>query len=364
MQSRNRNIDMMRGILMIFMVIGHTASPVTYYIYLFHLAGFMLISGYCLTTRIFNKLELKDFIIKKIKRLYFPYVIANVICILLHNCFIKIHLYSTDKTVYSLEYYNGEITNIYSIKDMIIHISKTLLLLDGENILGAIWFIRVLFYVIICFKIIETAMAKIFKTKTNEIMAGYAVGMLLIGYVLALKDIYLKCNMSSFFTYTFFLWLGTMLRKYENKIENKDLNIILGIIGFLIIYIIGKYTDYCGATGENNYKNVLFTVLLAIAGWFFLKAISYFIGKSELLGKSLEYVGKNTICILFLHFFAFKVVNLWQVKIYGFSLEAVSAFPYLICEQGWWIVYTIVGVLLPLSMYKIIERCLANNVQN
>lgn len=46
--KRNPLIDYMKAIGIILMVMGHSGSPITLWIYLFHMSLFFIISGYCI----------------------------------------------------------------------------------------------------------------------------------------------------------------------------------------------------------------------------------------------------------------------------------------------------------------------------
>ena len=45
-KNRNRSIDIMKGLLIVLVVLGHSQAPVHRFIYLFHMAAFFIISGY------------------------------------------------------------------------------------------------------------------------------------------------------------------------------------------------------------------------------------------------------------------------------------------------------------------------------
>lgn len=48
---RNVSIDMIKGMAIIFVVLGHCGFPWTDYLYLFHMAVFLMASGYCFSAR-------------------------------------------------------------------------------------------------------------------------------------------------------------------------------------------------------------------------------------------------------------------------------------------------------------------------
>lgn len=79
--NRNRclELDILKGIAILLVVIGHSgAGKVTEFIYLFHVSVFFMASGYT-----YHEIkDIKDFlsfIKKRIKRLYMPYVVCNLL---------------------------------------------------------------------------------------------------------------------------------------------------------------------------------------------------------------------------------------------------------------------------------------------
>ena len=79
--SNNRNVekDIMKGILIFLVVLGHAQSPGHRFIYLFHMACFFIISGYFWKSSYIVKGNILRIINKKIKSLYIPFVSFNIL---------------------------------------------------------------------------------------------------------------------------------------------------------------------------------------------------------------------------------------------------------------------------------------------
>ena len=89
--GHNAYISAAKGIIIILMVIGHSGAPIPLQnsIYLFHMPCFFLISGYLFKEKYLN--DAKQFIYKKVKGLYYPFVKWSLIFLLLHNIFYHIN---------------------------------------------------------------------------------------------------------------------------------------------------------------------------------------------------------------------------------------------------------------------------------
>lgn len=95
--QRNKTIDIMKGIGIVCMVAGHAGAPVlfTHFIYLFHMPIFFMISGYLFKDTDSDSIEsVKYFIVRRIKSLYFPYLLLQVLLTLFHNFLLKINFYT------------------------------------------------------------------------------------------------------------------------------------------------------------------------------------------------------------------------------------------------------------------------------
>lgn len=86
MQLRDEKVDIFKGIAILCVVLGHCGFPYTEYLYLFHMAAFIMISGYCFNEAHSESLtSFAKYIVRKLKTLYLPYALFNI-CII---CFMS-----------------------------------------------------------------------------------------------------------------------------------------------------------------------------------------------------------------------------------------------------------------------------------
>ena len=65
--------------------------------------------------------------------------------------------------------------------------------------------------------------------------------------------------------------------------------------------------------------------------------------------ERLAYVGSKTLYILTFHYLAFKLISYMYIKINGMPIGELTSFPILESVNSWmWIIYTIIGVSIPL----------------
>lgn len=160
-KERLKSVDIAKGIGIILVVWAHARGPGSTWIYQFHMPLFFLISGY-----LFNsKTSIREFVIRKIKSLYLPFVIWNSAIILFHTLW---NLFTSRPTV------------LYTTKAVI----KTVLLLDKDNqFLGATWFLGALFIMSVLYKfsdvMIEWKYKRVLITMIFSLLAvfGFAVNL-------------------------------------------------------------------------------------------------------------------------------------------------------------------------------------------
>lgn len=115
----------------------------------------------------------------------------------------------------------------------------------------------------------------------------------------------------------------------------------------------------------NYYVNIPFLLMNSFLGIYLTIYISKILTNKD--NNILNYIGANTIGIMILHFFSFKIVNAIQVVLYEYPAYKISRFPVLNGQNGWWILYTFVGVVIPiicvLGYDKVLEKIKKQNIK-
>ena len=333
--TKNVRIDIMRAIGIILMVLGHSHCPGTYYIYLFHMALFFIISGYCYKTSHTDTAKgLGIYILKKIKRFYIPFIVFNALLVIIDH-------FLFDRGL--------------RLKDFIILFLNSLGMNQGSTLSGAFWFLKVMLLLLITYGIIDYLIKKIphFRTKTLLVHSIIAVIFLGMGYLCQLKGRVLF-GFDKVLSYYILFHLG---RLFKEKIHI-ELNHIKRI---LVIVISAAILIICRRFGEidldiNQYVNPGFLLITSTAGWFLVYEISYYLARPKWLQKFMTIIGTNTMAIMVFHFLCFKLITYIQIQIYDLQASAISAFPVLYNLPFWWIAYTFVGLFIPLGLSLLYKR--------
>ena len=197
---RDTSIDIARGIGIILMVLGHVAMPHNSVIFRFHMALFFIISGWCFSDK--NIADVKSvvgFAVRKIKTLYLPYVLFNIVGCLLHNFFIRINIYTDNVLFLDASSIGGGnaygLTTMLSsaeIKQNIVNILK----FEGNiQLAGAAWFLKVMFGVSILWCLINWLLKTVVHFEEKErlfINAVISVFLMLVSWKWMKSDTHFK----------------------------------------------------------------------------------------------------------------------------------------------------------------------------
>lgn len=147
--KRDQTLDVLKGIGIILMVIGHSGPPeyLANLIYTFHMPLFFIASGWFFSEECLANSW--HFAARKLKSIYWPYLKWCLVFLLLHNVFYSIGILNNS---YGL---NGSVSRLYSIRDMAVNaVDFTICMTNYEGyLLGAYWFVRALLWgsLILCF---------------------------------------------------------------------------------------------------------------------------------------------------------------------------------------------------------------------
>ncbi|MCD8328848.1 MAG: hypothetical protein LUC25_07135 [Ruminococcus sp.] len=130
-------------------------------------------------------------------------------------------------------------------------------------------------------------------------------------------------------------------------------SVIIMLVGAIIISIMHMFGDL--SINMNRLVNPLYFIICSISGTAMCYAVGCLLGRTP-LASGLSYMGKHTLPIVMFHFAAFKLVTVLQILIYKEPIEALETHGYLYSNGGWWICYTIVGIVVPLLIYLLYSK--------
>lgn len=341
-KNRNRSIDIMKGLLIVLVVLGHSQAPVHRFIYLFHMAAFFIISGYLWKDDYSKtKKSLLILIKKRLYSLYRPYIICNLVFVLIS--IVVPELFQFRKITRKVHY-----IGINVIKIMLLH---------GRTLLSdATWFIAVLFVISIIYGIL------IYCGKNIQHIVFFKITISLISLIIAGFFSYSNFNfgqVGTVFSALAMFSIGDVIKKvkFDSVLEKLMGRMSILIVTFLILIGLLLIEKKEVRMIDNSYPNIVYFFIAGVLGYLFIRECANYLEKFELLSNIFTLLGQKSIYIMCIHMLAFKIVIFIQCLVYNRNFKFLSSYPVL--KTGglncWWMLYTFVGIIVPLIYGYIYE---------
>lgn len=304
--NRSLSVDITKGTAIIAIVLGHIAFsyPSCRLVHcgdlvfgLWHVAVFFIVAGFFIKEELL--VQPKLWFKKKFSSLYLKILYFYVPAVLLHNVLIKIGWYSLEST--------DPVINTYSMMDFVKQTVLAICLGGREPIVGAMWFVYVLFMALIGLSIVSWALKKIAKTdRQYEWMRGIALlAMCMAAGILSNKYGLTIRRFSNTFTAMLLIYVGKiMYQKMKLSFDNGYLAIVCGLVAFEVACMLGGVS-----LNGNEYKDILQLLVAAPAVLYIIMYIGKHI-EANVVGKAIAYIGKDSFYVMALHFVGFKFCTL------------------------------------------------------
>ncbi|MCQ2137434.1 MAG: acyltransferase [Bacteroidales bacterium] len=335
--QRNISIDIVKGLGILCIVLWHLQGTAggdsrflvfcRNYVNQFHLAFFFFMSG------LFFKRDepWKSFLIKKIKRLYVPFVLANLLFLVFE---------------FILHRITGDGQQISSYFKWAV---KICLGISWTNMGGATWFLIALFRIVIMYKIIYDIFHKF---NIHGLLLPTSIVICFCSLVVPHEF----CISSTLYYFIFYA-LGDLL---SSRIRQNSLIVggykYVAILVSTLVLVLSVTTDLTGSIAGIGVLKLMVSILVACAGIVFLIQCASLI-KTKVVQNVLAYIGRNTMSILIWHFAAFKLIVIAQVLLRNAGIENILAHPCYDVSSWHCLPYFVIGVGLPLFLSLIKDRC-------
>lgn len=344
-ENKNNYIAIAKALGIILMVAGHSGCPtiICNFLYTFHMPLFFFFSGYFFKA-IMNIDSYKAFCKRKVLGLYFPYIKWSIGFLIFHNIFYNVNIYN-DITQ----------SHPYQISDYIIHTIKAIFMIDYELLIRPFWFIKELLFASICIATISL----LFNRFQSQLHISILLIITLIVSIISKSapNIPLLGDISLLFFSMAYLYSGGIFRQYEDHFSVSSLLFVV----LFIITLIGSISF--SSPIDMRYttaKNILPYYFISLTGILMVICISKKLDKNT-LSYFLYYVGNHTMPILALNLLTLKIGNLIKICIYNMPIDYLSSYP-IIEEHNhlFWILYTILGTSIPLTIYYFFNKYIYN----
>ena len=353
-EQRDSTFSILKALAILLVVTAHAAAPtyVSRFAYMVAVPAFFICAGYFFNS---DYLERKTtFVVRRARRLYFPFVKWSLLFLLLHNLLFPLGLLSET-------YGNaaGGVTHPYDWHTAVQNLWSIVFNMSGYDVFlaGAFWFFRALLLSSIAFMLLFKG-ATLIKWLKNPTLQVAAVGTLtfLLALWQSVEGLRITGVAQSGYRELMgitFMSIGFLFRHNNHTpIAAAWNNPIVGFTWSSVV--LGLLVTFFPVSMTPSTHNPLAVAALTLAG---TAAFVWLYGLSHYLSliprgvpRVIAYIGDNSIYIFGFHLLAFKLVSIIKVLAYGMPWEMVGGHPVVTeqCDDAFWIAYLFVGAGLPL----------------
>ena len=329
-QSNNRNLfwDIVKCLGIICIILGHSCgnTKVIAFVYLFHIPLFFFVSGY-----LFNpekwKGRLPEFIGSRIASVWPRYVIYGLLFVLLHNAFVNA----------------GALNDVlYNHTAMLQNFLNYAMLVTGDSLSGALWFIPVWLIAMFIFALI----VEISRGKYKELITGVlSLGCAVLGLTLYKREAGIYYHAQTSFIAVGFMYMGYALKRFAGDGFKSALKwYYIPVCAAALIFVNQKLRIFVDLSTYSCGDGMVY--LTGAIGIWMVMCIAKYIEKAGFVSKVMAFIGSHSFDIMALHFMVIKLVDIAVNRIYPKYPEYLINFP---AGYAWiaWPAYLILGLAIP-----------------
>lgn len=351
---RTPSFTILKAIAIILVVIAHSAAPayLSNFAYMVGVPAFFVLSGYFF--KLDNLDNTSDFVIRRTKTLYLPFIKWGVFFLILHNLFFEIGFLSE-----SYGNAQGGVTHPYNWTQAAQHLWSMVFNMSGYDpfMAGAFWFFRALFLANIAFIFLFKATRQLGKFKTSTLQV---VSVIVLAFLLTLWQASMGLHITGVAQGGYrelmgivLLGIGFLLRRADETPDSSIWHnpIVMLAASSVVLMILTFVYPISMAAKPGSVLSVPILTVAGTAAFIWLRGLSEFILQlPEKYTQWLQFTGENSLYIFVFHLLAFKVASMIKVGVYQLDWEMVGGHPVVQHElgDGFWLLYIFVGVVLPI----------------
>lgn len=351
---RTPSFTILKAIAIILVVIAHSAAPayLSNFAYMVGVPAFFVLSGYFF--KLDNLDNTSDFVIRRTKTLYLPFIKWGVFFLILHNLFFEVGFLSE-----SYGNAQGGVTHPYNWTQAAQHLWSMVFNMSGYDpfMAGAFWFFRALFLANIAFIFLFKATRQLGKFKTSTLQV---VSVIVLAFLLALWQASMGLHITGVAQGGYrelmgivLLGIGFLLRRADETPDSSIWHnpIVMLAASSVVLMILTFVYPISMAAKPGSVLSVPILTIAGTAAFIWLRGLSEFILQlPDKYTQWLQFTGENSLYIFVFHLLAFKVASMIKVGVYQLDWAMVGGHPVVQQElgDGFWLLYIFVGVILPI----------------
>lgn len=277
---RIKEIDMLKGILIFFVILGHSTFEYAREIYWFHMPAFFVVSGFLFSPKK-AALETTFFLRTKSISLIIPYI-TFLICISIMSLLVL------DNEMFSLKF-----------------LAK--LVFGGKlliNEFGVFWFITSLLFTLVLFTFLYNKIKNKWIFLLSVVICFFMAHF--ESYLIYDKkyDIRLPLNIDTSLMGVVYFYIGFIFKSHYHYFKDKIMcyryiSIILSV--FILIYVFLLVDNFNFDMKYQNYGNVFYSFFIPISITLVLFSLVLLMPRINFIDKVLTLMGRYSLLIMYLH---------------------------------------------------------------
>lgn len=266
-------VDNLKGLTMFAVVLGHIATPLTNFLFSWHMPAFFFLSGFFIKP----ERSLHETVKKEAKRLVLPFFIFGTLGLIAE--IIKRHVFS------GADFAVQDFILVKEIQGLFIWMDFTHMHQYGF----VLWFLMALFWG----RLILQFLLKVIKNK-------FVIGAicLVLFFFLANRSLVLPFSIDKGLFSLIWLFLGYLYYNYSIKEEKSKLRVYLTVLAVVILVILPlPITNIAIKIAQNPLSSLLYGLSIIVL----LTEVFRNFGDKYLNNRFLESWGKSSLAILVLH---------------------------------------------------------------
>ena len=332
-------MDVLRGLLILLVVIGHSTGTFNKYIYQFHMGAFFFLSGYMSLPERRTPLHT---LYHRFLTAYLPVLSATVFLAAATAVMRRTGLYSV---FLGDSLYLGFFSTV-----------KHLVLYGSLYVwwLGACWFVLALFGA----AVINRFLLRLCRDRYGWPYFLLSAALLLLGYRLA-QGGGVWYSIDLMLIAQFYFLLGTLVRRYR-LMNPRAIPLWRNLLGLIITgFLVWLVAEEFGLTVDypaRKFSNPIADIAVAANGTLCMYYLSALLCRISSVQKILQVIGRNTLPIVMFHFIWF---NLGYILLYLLGLapfEYLQSFTPGEIGASWWPMFTAIGTGCSILTWKVMMR--------
>lgn len=325
---RNLKVDIAKAFGIMLVVFCHANiapfAPGRY----FHMALFFFLTGY-LSYNSYNR-NWKDFVLSKIRSLYIPFVIVEILFLAMHQVFVVAGMESAG---YQIADYPRLMAHIVCFDNV-------------DMMLSPLWFLTALFFAnMLSYGFHKLGSVKWFTLSSCLACIGVA------GVFPNPLSINFTEGVNVVLVAQWFCCVGYQIRNVDlHFLFTGKIQLILTLISASFLLLVRWLGLLSVDMRMNRYEPVSLWLLAVACGVYLVFSLSDIVMRWRILSSVMGYIGRNSMPIFVLHIFCFKLVGLMQVRLLGFDASLLPRWENVSELWYWQVTYAAVGMLIPLVL--------------